>query len=279
MPSPPAQPPVSPGINNQMPHQPPPPIKNKKSKFLILAAIAVLAFVGIAALVLFLVLDNNGNDNSAGNNNQIRNSENETVENPDQTLVSDNTEEEKTEADSGSLDNVSQATNSLASDTTPANNNNSQLALASIGSSLLDMGSVRSSHAESGTEQNQLEVSEAEIASTRQGIIDSFQELGIEESEIADFLAAYDYLAEPANQQKIAELSAEQQAELEPAILEFAETYTTALLACISEAFSGGTESVLDNTFPSAQDAACMAEATNQLGTDLLEIFQDILEE
>ena len=273
MPMPPAQPPA---VNNQMPNQAP-PTKNK-SKFLILGAIGVLALVGVAVLVLFLVLGNSGSDNSA-NGNQIANSENDAAASTDQTSKPDDTKEE----DPSSSDADPQATDPIADNPHTSNMHNSQLDLSSIGSGLFDLqlDDLRNSHAEEGTGQNQLQLSEEEIASTRQDLIDTFQAIGIEESEIADFLAAYDYLMEDSNRQQLAELSDEQWAEIEMELSERLETFTASLLACSNESLSDlenlEDDQILDATYD--YDFSCFAEPLNQFGRDLLEVVRDVLEE
>ena len=283
MPMPPAQPPA---VNNQMPNQTPPPTKNK-SKFLILGAVGVLALVGVAFLVLFLVLGNNGSDNSA-NSNQIGNSENDATASTDQTSESDDTKEEDTtsaddtkEEDTTSSDPDSQATNPIADNSDTSNIDNSRLDLSAIGSGLFDLqlDDLRNRHAEEGTGQNQLQLSEEEIASARQDLIDTFQEMGIEESEIADFLAAYDYLMEDSNRQQLAELSDEQWAAIEVELLETLETFTASLLACSTEAISDLENLEDDQILDAAYDFSCFAEPLNQFGRDLLEVVQDVLAE
>ena len=266
--------PVPPAVNNQMPNQAP-PTKNK-SKFLILGVIGILVLVGVAVLVLFLVLGNSGSDNSA-NGNQIANSENDAAASTDQTSEPDDTKEE----DPTSSDAAPQATNPLADNPNASNIANNQLDLSSIGSGFFDLqlDSLRNSHAEEGTGQNQLQLSEEEIASTRQDLIDTFQEIGIEESEIADFLAAYDYLMEDSNRQKLAELSDEQWAEIEMELSERLETFTASLLACSNEALSDLENLEDDQILDAAYDFSCFAEPLNQFARDLLEVLQDVLEE
>ncbi len=268
-------PPAAPGVNNQMPNQAP-PTKNK-SKFLILGAVGVLALVGVAVLVFFLVLGNNSSDNSAGGN-QIGNSENAAAAaSTDQTPEPGDTKEE----DTTSSDVDSQETNPIADNPNTSNTNNSQLDPTSIGGDLfgLPLYNLRSNHAEGGTDQNQLQLSEEEIASTRQDLIDTFQEIGIEESEIADFLAAYDYLMEDANRQQLAELSDEQWAEIETDLSETLETFTASLLVCSNEALSDlenlSDDQILDATY----DFSCFAEPLNQFARDLLEVLQGALAE
>ena len=185
------------------------------------------------------------------------------------------------EEDTTSSDLDSQATNPIADNSNTSNIDNSRLDLSAIGGDLFDLqlDDLRNSHAEEGTGQNQLQLSEEEIASTRQDLIDTFQEIGIEESEIADFLAAYDYLMEDSNRQQLAELSDEQWAEIEIELLETLETFTASLLACSTEAISDLENLEDDQILDAAYDFSCFAEPLNQFGRDLLEVVQDVLEE
>ena len=119
-----------------------------------------------------------------------------------------------------------------------------------------------------GSNQQAVTLNTEEIASQRQELVDILASAGIEEDEVADFLAAYDYLNESEVRQQLSELDLEVWNEIEGSLMTATNDYISLLGTCIV-ASSEDQEAVID----------CVAEALNQLGSDILTIFQGALTE
>ena len=274
---------VQPNHQAPSPHQAP-AASSKKNLIIIMVAIGCALLV--ASGLLFFLLSGGGQDAvgpvGVGDNSQDDNEDQPTAGG---AVV---TQEESSDASAGADDDQTASTASNDSSDTADDTSPNRAGIWDVSSFLsravsdsnqegVSLDSSADDNAESQSVLASLSgAADADaIARERQELVAAMAEVGITEAEIADFLAAYDYLTDPTTAEQLEQLDAASYAALDEALGSAIEGHIAALFACIILLDDADlTESSLTTAL-----VPCVVETLNDLGRDLLEITQAALEE